>query len=601
MIKAIQKFLLLLSILTCSSGIFTACNPTGSSSSSSSGNESSSTSSSSDTDSPVDDTDEYISPPAEDSHIQYSTPTWGNGGEYSRFSCTEGYYEFSVSTTKKYYSFSVDQPGQYALYTIEPVEYIELERYNADANYINTEGGIPAIELQSGRIYSRVNCGEKYFNTEWRATYSLKSLAGTQTVRVRFVRVADPEFEPEILITKVNAEEIEGVANTVEYCMPLAVPYTSQYFYDENYELTFNTPIGAEKTGEVTAKGFYRMGSPENPGAVIYVALETSSRFMEGKFSEANSGFIVQYDKDNKGNILAHDYSDFISNKTSGTEDKTKACYVNVCNSDGLFPVNRELYGFLKEYVIKDKLSDEETVDEENAWLAACFYYAEATEGNKSFPKEIPTTAFSDTVHSISYTVNIDREYTMIYHNIKWHQTGALTDGFTSGYYTVTSDDENAWLTIDGKNYNGKFSVTFEVDSKNGKTFAFSYGTTPETAGQTGTFEVTFTKTDGVYATPYALTSLTDVKLSTNEIINADGDIVYFAVYQYTAIGENSTLSLLHDVEGVTLEVIEGADENNLVVKDDDGKISFSILVSSTKPINDIPVQITLTPVPATE
>ena len=117
----------------------------------------------------------------------------------------------------------------------------------------------------------------------------------------------------------------------------------------------------------------------------------------------------------------------------------------------------------------------------------------------------------------------------------------------------------------------------------------------------TGTFDVTISEAEGVYKTPYTLSSLDDVTLATNEIIDASGNKVYFAVYTYTAIGEDSVLYISSTATGVEFTIVAGVDEDNVVTKNSDGNLSFTFLVSSTSPMTDIPVSITLTPVQITE
>lgn len=560
--------------------------------------------------------DGYIAPPAEETTITFQTPTSGKGTEYNRYECSEGYYECTISARGfTYYSFSISQPGQYALYTIEPVENVQIMRYDASVAALNESSAHEAITLDDGKLYSLVNCSDKMFDykediqgSHWRATYGIKSLSGKQTVKIRFVRVADPINEPETIYTKITPNEIKGVATVPTGCMPTAVPYDSNYFYDPDYEMTFNVPIGGETTGTVTAKGFYRLcerdeqGNITKKGDVIYVAIEKGSRLMDVSFAEAqdkgNALSVFIKTDETTGNYIVHNYISFITNDDGGdtTEDLTKVCYMNVCNKDGLFPVNQELFTFLNAYVKIHPpiLGEDETVADENLWLSACSYYKTAREGSMAYPKEIPTSGFSTTVTSIDYEVDINEAYTYIYHCIKWHGF----DDKSSGYYTITSNDDNAWLTIDNQNYSGKFSVTFEVDKTTGKTFAFSYGTTLETAGTTGKYTITISEAQGVYKAPYTLTSLSDVTLSTNEVIDANGDKVYFAVYTYTQAGNDSVLSISTEMDGVEFSILAGADDYYQVFANSDGNLSFTFLVSSKTPLDEIPVSITLTPIP---
>ena len=619
----LKRLSLLLAIVTCGSMFLTGCkggNDDGDSSSVS-GSDSVSASDSTDdssSDSAGDSSEDipgYIAPPADDATISYTKQTAlsGKGTAYERFECCEGYYEFTVSARGfTYYSFSISEPGQYALYTTTPVENLTFNRYNASAGSLNEDSPVPALVLDDGSMYSLVNCSEREFDykediqgSHWRATYGLKSTNGKQTIKLRFVKVAEPINEPQTIRQTITPTQIKGVALTPAQSMPMAIAYDSEYFYDEDYELTFNTPIGATPTGTVTAKGFYRLcerdenGNITKEGDVIYVAIEKSSRLMDVTFAEAQdngNALSVYYETNADGNYVVHDYISFITNDAGGdvAEDLTKVCYMNVCNSDGLFPVNQELYTFLNEYVNvhPPALSEDETADEDKLWLAACSYYRPARKGSINFPVEIPVNDFSTEQTQIPYTVTIDQEYTAIFHNIKWHGL----DDKNSGYYTITSNDDNAWLTIDNKNYSGQFSVTFEVDKTTGKTFAFSYGTTPDIAGKTGTFDVTISESSGVYKSPIALTATGELQLDTFEVINAEGEMTYFAVYNYTAQGENSVLTLTTDHDSATIEVVAGADEEGNVTTDSDGNVSITFILTTTTLATDVSVSFTLTP-----
>ena len=99
---------------------------------------------------------------------------------------------------------------------------------------------------------------------------------------------------------------------------------------------------------------------------------------------------------------------------------------------------------------------------------------------------------------------------------------------------------------------------------------------------------------------PYTLSTLNNLSLSTNEIFNAKGEKVYFAVYTYVVAGEDSILSISTETEGVDFTVVAGTNEDNVVSKNSDGNLSFTFLVSSNTKLSDIPVSITLTPVPVT-
>ena len=433
----------------------------------------------------------YIKLPQDDANITISEFLEGDGSAFDRLQGEAGLY-YEVETSPRgtiFLAFATQdayegdpttdyqgKSGQYALYTVDKAENLEIIRYDASEQYIPQANGEyvgePAITLRDGRLYSLVNCSDAHNNRQWRAVYGIRSTGESQTVRLRFVRVADAINAPATTRYPITPKEIAGQATVPDYCKPNAVSYTSSYFFDANAELTFTTPIGGKTTNTVTKKGFYRMGTVEEPGEIIYAAVDAPSRLLGATFSEAQdlgNALSLFYGVDQTtGNYIVHDYINFITNDKGGDgeTDLTKVCYVNAANADGLYPVNQELYDFLNLYVKINPLVQEEgatAVASEKQWLAACSYYRVAKLGSIYYP--VPLTEGTN-------TIMISEAFTPTYFNLKW-QGG---DDKSAGYYTLTSNSDDAWLTIDRKNYSGKFSVTIEADEVNGKTFMLSYG-----------------------------------------------------------------------------------------------------------------------------
>ncbi len=351
-------------------------------------------------------TDPYIAPPAWDKRPTFSTFTSGNGGEYNRYEGSEGYYTLELKAGEtKYYSFSVSQAGQYALVTEKKKTGLTIERCDASAQYIAPTTH-PAQELDKGILYSYVHCSDWHFNAEWRATYKISSTTNG-TINVRFVRVGDALPQPERITTNIKAKEIVGKAQDFSQSfVATEVPWLATdnptYFYDENYEMTFTDLVTGE---EKTAKGFYRMGTKDNPGEVIYVAINTApSRYLGKALSS------IQYDGDNltlhidtdvDGNYIFDSYIDFIMNNGGLVDnengglpivgDETMSCYMNAANANGMFPVNQELFDFLNAYVsLNPPLLDEGvTVNAQDYWLAPCYYYLEQELGSEKNPIEL--------------------------------------------------------------------------------------------------------------------------------------------------------------------------------------------------------------------
>ena len=317
------------------------------------------------------------------------------GSAYNRYCGQEGYYQIELAAgTTRYYSFAVSQAGQYALETLEAKSGITIERCDASAHYI-APNTYPATVKEDGTLFSDVHCSESHYSTSWRATYKItSSIDGI--LPVRFYRFGEPLREPAHLPpVEMTASEIVGKAKDadLEYVLT-EVPFLSsdnpKYFYDADYEMTFIDLVSGE---EKTAKGFYRYGEEGDDSApVIYAAITAPSRYLEIPFPQiiTKGGSLKLYDyTDAEGDYHYKDYTNFLlnnggniyypenaTNPVLSPGDATKNCYMNVTNSDGVFPVNQELFEFLSMYTKRNAPYVEGgTIASKNYWLAPCFIY----------------------------------------------------------------------------------------------------------------------------------------------------------------------------------------------------------------------------------
>ena len=540
--------------------------------------------------------------PADDDPIVYGSPLSGDGTPFikydaagskialGRYECEEGYYEIDHPGNNKevFYSFRVYEAGQYALYTMESVsesDGIVITQYDASAQYIPTDENGKYVgneaELVPNRnvLYSRINCSEKIYNSNWRATYGITSSIAKK-FRVRFVRIADAIPDPENIETKVTAKELVGKLTGEETAnkAPVEVPYSSNIFFDENATLNVTT-LDTQETK--TVKGFYRMGTAENPGEIVYAAItSTPSRlFADNSFSaiqyEGNN--LVLYMSTNAdGNYLINNYIDFIMNdggEKTAEKDTTKLCYQNVVNADGMYPVNQELYEFLCAYVRKNPpaLDDDELVEyADKLWLAPCYYYDYVKLGTKSYPHSIDFGTDDTMIQKDVETV----EDEIVYYNVKWNKaTDELTNiATTSGYYTVTCSTANAYILYGSQIYKVNegetLSLTIASDVANGATFGVAYfndnGTSDFDDDVTaGTVSLTIEKT------AQTLTGLSSpITLITRTFVDEYGEKTYRGIYEYklvTTNGNGAKLDfVLTDVnENATVTVNGTAIENN--------------------------------------
>ena len=503
-------------------GALTTCNAPQNSSQSSTPSSSSSSSA---------EEEKYVYPA--DNFKDWATPLSGDGSDYNRYECVEGYYQIELPANREvFYSFAVRSEGQYALYSLDGANGVTVTRYDAHSHYIPTDDngryvGEQADATEGDNFYSRVNCSTKHFNTQWRATYGFKSTSAT-TVKVRFVWFDEALPDPQTIETKITAKEIVGVAADGETGKTaIVVPYTSDYFYDADCELAF-TPIGGGEP--VYKKGFYRLGTPEKKGEIIYVAITSvPERMFDKTFAT------IQYDGNNltlqtgtaaNGDYLVNNYVDFImsnggevDNANGGIPvegDPTKLCYENVTNKDGLYPVNRELFEFLQYYVQKNSVpSIDESVAKSAYWLAPCYYYAAVETGSKNHPLPLQTGDTQIEIEENGYTYC------------------AIAD---NGTFTLSCNTVGASAAINGVRHDAPFSITVEKAAVEEILVGF-----PSATPASGTLTLTLTKAQGTQDNPLALTTGTS-QATPVEILTTTG-MQYSVCYAFAAT-ENGTLSL---------------------------------------------------------
>ncbi|MBQ8291811.1 MAG: hypothetical protein IJX88_04830 [Clostridia bacterium] len=535
--------------------------------------------------------------PKDDETITWQAPLSGNGAPYNtRYEYVEGYAELPLKKNKElYFSFSAQRSGQYALYSIGGAENVTVTQYYASSQNI-TKPGTPAYETEGNNFYSLLNYSEKEVSVEWRATYGIKAKADV-TIKVRFVRVADPLKESQTITNEITASELSGKAqNAPVGTSPALVPWTDtdnvSYFYDEDYAMTV-TPL--TDGDPVTVKGFYRLGTKEEPGEVIWAAItKIPTRLFDRTFAtiqyEGNN-LCLYVETDENGDYHVNDYTDFImSNGGEMVSDPTgqlipatgnpkKLCYENVVNADGMYPVNQELFEFLSLYVKNNPpfVEEGETVADENKWLAPCYYYAELEKGSKEAPIDCVTG---------ENTVNVNKTYASVYYTLK-SPSGTTT-------YTVSSTSENLLMYYNGVNYgkSGSFTVTLEADIL-GKTLEFKTAD-----GGTGSFSFTVNEASGTPENPIVLNTLGKLTLPLQEIILLDGDKLCQAVFTYT-VSQNGTLTITTDdtleidVDNATLK--DGALTTAVVIDETTGTAVITIVVSATT-LTETTVEIIFTP-----
>ena len=450
---------------------------------------------------------------------EYSSCT---GTAFDRYQLSsDNYYEVELGRTKNLWvSVSVPEAGQYALYSTEN-KGVSVKRYDAstqyipidkDGNYIGFDAGVRA----DGNFVATVSCGDMYWSDQWRATFCLTGEAGS-TAKFHIVKIADPAWAPGYTHKDVLAEQIDGKApNGPEGSLPTVVPYTTEYFYDYN---------------EDTDTGYYRMGTPENPGEIIYVAITSvpvrmllDATFADIEYQGPNLSLDGGYNAD--GDHVVLNYAPFIMNDESygGTYNS----YQTFTNDDGLYPVNQELFTFLNLYVqksmpmdIPDEIWSDPVQRANSAWLAACYYYAELELGSELNPYKVTDNTFTVTTVAYDY----------VHYNIRY--TNETDSNVYVSFVDVICEDANAVMLIGNQSYHGPFKVRIETNYSVGANLKFA-----SKDGSVVNYDIVLQDaTDGAADYPIALTPDSDgnVTLNFSTIHMLDGSISYECYYMYTA------------------------------------------------------------------
>ncbi len=314
------------------------------------------------------------------------------------------YYQITIEQSREcWFEFGISEPGQYAVISTENPDNVKLQQYSPETSILQG----PSKYMDDGNFLSMVNCDEQHFNGAWTAAFRVSGVEG-DVVKFHIAKIAPPVWAPSSVVVDKAATQLLGKApEGAKGAVATDVPYDSEYFYDAE-------------------NGYYRMGTAENPGDIIYVAIDKNTPRLMGSNSFVG---LQEYADDEQtipvgglrtmqigttieGNYILGNYAPMLYNNPDfgGTENSYQA----FMNSDGMYPVTEELHEFLTIYTARNALAvPPEEGYEENAWLSACFYYTVLTQGSEGNPYEITQTgthtatqydAFEEVYYKFTYT-----------------------------------------------------------------------------------------------------------------------------------------------------------------------------------------------------
>ncbi len=442
----------------------------------------------------------------------------------------EGCYELEIKQAHAsdglWISFYPTTDGQFAFYSVGENEGdgFSATRYSVEpaSGYVNESGGISAI-VSDGNFYSFVNPGSSY-SANWCATYRIQGNVG-DTVKVCFTKIAEKPWQAARVTSYAYATEINGTkAADGEAGMELKdVHYDAAYYFDEE-------------------SGYYRLGSPSAPGAIIYAAIsKTSRQFTEGKTFTDLTGQNLRlqdgYTADGDYHILNYvpmlmnwKYNNAVADDSEKPEvNPDKNCYQNYCNADGVYPVTKELYKFLNLYVRQNKPMDEYITNEDWAtektisladpdnwlWLANCYFYANPQTGTSSNPTPLTLGENTVTIPEADYYY--------------------VTVG-NSELYTISWSDSNLVVRLNGRPVQNATQLTLQAPftlklsdkegNENQFTLNLAYATQAVNTETTTLSPITAYKADSTTTTAYARYEYTPTEDGTFTLTRAGNEEV---------------------------------------------------------------------------
>ncbi len=371
-------------------------------------------------------------------------------GKYRLY--VDGYFTLEIGNEGTcWFDFNVPAPGQYAVLSTSNADGVILEQY-ASSEATNFKIG-DAMELEDGNFLSVASCTKAYYSPYWTGSFRLSGAPG-DTVKIFIVKVAEPTWEAAHIVEQQYATELttEVAPNGEKGAVATVVPYTSAYFFDET-------------------SGYYRMGTKDKPGAIIYMAIDKNAERLLGSESFISLQEIwtpavrnLQVGYTVEGDVLHYDYAPMLySDPAFGGVEHSYQTYLN---ADGMYPVTQELYQFLCYYTNRNTaVTPPPEGSEDKAWLSACYYYVMLKQGEEGNPFEITQLgdftitqygANKRTFLKFTYDPNPESEYA------------------TSTVCTITVKTEAFNFWIDGVRYSSANGPqTFEVDSELGIMLSF--------------------------------------------------------------------------------------------------------------------------------
>ena len=415
-----------------------------------------------------------------------------------------------------WFQYSVPRAGQYAVVSHKNPNGLTVERYDANAFYVNP-APLSGRIMDDGNFVSTVSVDEVHYHDQWLTVGCIKGTQSGQKVTFSIVRVEEASWKPSNIYEDIYAKQINGVKapNGAQGTKPIEVPYDSTGIY-------YNQQTG-----------WYHMSS----GEVIYAAITKKAERQFGggtiAFTDLLSvgsaqNFRIQHSTLPTGDYLIYNYAAMImADPTLEGVSYNENSYEAQVNKDGLYPVTQELHDFLVSHAKNHQpATAPDAGHKENAWLSVCYYYKALTPGSQENPFEITQTG--------TFTATRYNMFKPVYYTFK----PAINGTSALSAYVLSVATDGVTLNLYGQQYqnkDGNFgiqSIIFEANPALGVTFMFS-----TVDASLMEFEVSITPLENVTL------GLGESTLQPITVLDTEGVATYQICYAYTAT-ENGTLTL---------------------------------------------------------
>lgn len=295
------------------------------------------------------------------------------------YSCTpndDSMFYFAVTPYKP------EHVGHYKLTVTGAPEGVTLMlgHYSSSSAYVSftpkasDTGNAPTLEFNMEKQYMLDSAGVWTYMNSWLFGVRVEGDTDAYPIELQVTLEWERELvagQDYAITDRYTVKMEDGVKNAADVLGDVSgktlVSIVSEYgVKDEGYG---KYPVAAEIDVVLGDDGYYHIGSKD--GAILTVDLNNPNRIFGGEQS-----FLTVNEDSGVENLLISKVLAPLHYEVYYYASML-AEYAEICNDDGVYPVNEQLYNFLKEWTEQRQKGNTGDLDVDHAFLLACSYYAE--------------------------------------------------------------------------------------------------------------------------------------------------------------------------------------------------------------------------------